>query len=1363
MKKFFTLFILASCLLAGGNAWGQPCSNFNRLFPSSTQTITLGQSNILIGNMYGGDYVACSVTSGATYTWSTCGNTAFDTQLTLWNDTHTISYADSDDDCPSGLQSSIIWTATFTGTVHVLLSEYDCIVSTSTIPLRWSARAAGGLCSNFDLGQYPSATQTIAPGTSNQHIGYNYGGEYAACNVTNGITYTWSTCGDTEFDTQLSLWNTAHTTSYANNDNACGLQSSITWTATFTGTVHVLVSEYPCTWNQSPTTLKWSASNGTPCSNVTPLTCNSPQSFTLSGAGAWNWNTQGYTAYGQEKIFSFTPPTSGDWVIDMSPITGGAVNVGLKSNSCTATAGDWSGLPNINAPSYITLFSLTAGTTYYILFDALASSPAVNLTIEIYCQPPNDLCANATSLACGQNTTGTTVGTTAKGAPVSSYASPYGVWYTFTGDGQATTITSTSTRTGFDHTIGIYTGTCGNLTHLHTQDEDYELDNSTETYTFVTVLGTTYFVYIAYYDVNGTAINWETGTFTISRSCTPALSCAAATPMACGQTYSNTLSGTRNYISESFTDCFYHGYGEVNVFSFTPAVTGAHDFTVANVSGDIDFYIMSSCSHTSTNISSANSYGGCWEGSTTPDTRTVTLTAGTTYYLFCDNYNNSPSTYEVKVECPAPPCAAPTAVTAGTITPSGATITWTAPSSAPSNGYDVYVSSSASPAPTAGTTPTQNVSGTSYTYSSGNPCTAYYVWVRSNCGSGLYSSWTAMSPSSFTTTVSAPTAGSVITSPICTGSTPTLNATATAGATIQWFTSSSGGISIGSSASGDNFTAPAITSNTTYWAEAVVGSCTSPTRYEVGTVTVTPALTVSITPYPAAIVCPDVQMTLTANESGGDGSNYAYSWTTSDGGTIISGNNTATPTVTAGKYIVTVTSGGCSAKDSTTVTVTPCPCTVPVLTIDNVSYASAQVSWTGSAPEWLLEWGTTGNFTNIVPVSSSPYTIEGLQPETEYNVRIRTICAPSDTSAYSNVDTFTTLRQPCYAPTLSVSNEESTSATITWTSSGNDTEIEYLLEYGMNNSYGAPISVTQPYDLTGLTPSRTYCVRMRTVCGVGDTSAYSNVRCFETPLCHRPTNVRAEVIGNTIADISWLPGRMETEWLLEYGVQGTAGTSIYVNTPSPFRITDLQPNTCYYVHMKAICAADEYSAYSNIDSFCTPQIPCPDPTNLTVENSTDHTITISWERGGDETQWRIEYSSTGFTGQVITSTRPHTLVDLQSNAYYYICVVAICAPGVESDRSNCINGTTLDDIGISDITLPNSVKLYPNPTADKLTVEMENKFNTLEITNTLGQMLYRIPVTDNQMQIDVSGYSAGMYYVKLQGDNGMITKKFVKE
>ena len=119
-------------------------------------------------------------------------------------------------------------------------------------------------CSNFDA-QFPAATQTIlVPNTWETITTCVYGGEWSACNVTNGITYSWTTCPDNSFDTQLTLWNTAHTVNYAYNDDDCGLQSTISWTATFTGVVHCLVSEFFCQSNTTCMQLDWMEAACTP-------------------------------------------------------------------------------------------------------------------------------------------------------------------------------------------------------------------------------------------------------------------------------------------------------------------------------------------------------------------------------------------------------------------------------------------------------------------------------------------------------------------------------------------------------------------------------------------------------------------------------------------------------------------------------------------------------------------------------------------------------------------------------------------------------------------------------------------------------------------------------------------------------------------------------------------------------------------------------------------------------------------------------------------------------------------------------------------------------------------------------------------
>ncbi|MCJ8154283.1 T9SS type A sorting domain-containing protein [Chryseobacterium sp. SSA4.19] len=87
-------------------------------------------------------------------------------------------------------------------------------------------------------------------------------------------------------------------------------------------------------------------------------------------------------------------------------------------------------------------------------------------------------------------------------------------------------------------------------------------------------------------------------------------------------------------------------------------------------------------------------------------------------------------------------CYTPTNVMA-TTTMNGVTVDWTAPASAPSSGYQYYLSTSATP-PTATTAPTGNLAAGSTSTTLNNLSTGqtYYFWIRSNCGGSSQSYWT---------------------------------------------------------------------------------------------------------------------------------------------------------------------------------------------------------------------------------------------------------------------------------------------------------------------------------------------------------------------------------------------------------------------------------------------------------------------------------------------------------------------------------------------------------------------------------------------------------------------------------------------
>lgn len=98
----------------------------------------------------------------------------------------------------------------------------------------------------------------------------------------------------------------------------------------------------------------------------------------------------------------------------------------------------------------------------------------------------------------------------------------------------------------------------------------------------------------------------------------------------------------------------------------------------------------------------------------------------------------------------APPtCISPTGVAVSNTGTNSATVSWTASTTPPADGYDIYYSTS-NTAPTASTSPlVSGVTGTSQVLNTLTSATLYYVWVRSHCSSNDMSVWSVSA--SFTT------------------------------------------------------------------------------------------------------------------------------------------------------------------------------------------------------------------------------------------------------------------------------------------------------------------------------------------------------------------------------------------------------------------------------------------------------------------------------------------------------------------------------------------------------------------------------------------------------------------------------------
>jgi gliding motility-associated-like protein len=190
----------------------------------------------------------------------------------------------------------------------------------------------------------------------------------------------------------------------------------------------------------------------------------------------------------------------------------------------------------------------------------------------------------------------------------------------------------------------------------------------------------------------------------------------------------------------------------------------------------------------------------------------------------------------------------------------------------------------------------------------------------------------AVSPEGCISTSRASVTANVVTLPTITATTPVsicgpgtvmLEATASVGATINWYSQPTGGTLLGF---GTSITSPQVSATTTFYAEAVVGSCISAARQPLQvTITTQPIITATSPIY----LCVEGTTTLTATATAG-----TITWYDAPtGGNIIgTGTSLTTPFLTeTALFYAEANNNGCGSASRTAVEVIVT--TLPTLTV----------------------------------------------------------------------------------------------------------------------------------------------------------------------------------------------------------------------------------------------------------------------------------------------------------------------------------------------------------------------------------------------------------------------------------------------
>ena len=88
-------------------------------------------------------------------------------------------------------------------------------------------------------------------------------------------------------------------------------------------------------------------------------------------------------------------------------------------------------------------------------------------------------------------------------------------------------------------------------------------------------------------------------------------------------------------------------------------------------------------------------------------------------------------------------------------------------------------------------------------------------------------------------------------------------------------------------------------------------------------------------------------------------------------------------------------------------------------------------------------------------------------------------------------------------------------------------------------------------------------------------------------------------------------------------------------------------------------------------------------------------------------------------------------------------------------------------LGVNDVALDKALTLFPNPAQSEVTISNNSELSLVkaEIYNIQGRLMQTVDLSSmgQQETINVSSYSAGVYLVNIEGQNGSVTKRFVKK
>ena len=474
-----------------------------------------------------------AATAGCTYDFSTCSSAGTnDTYLRIYSGTATtgaVELTNNDDNGPFCFSNfaSLTWVATATATFTLFVTDWsatstcNALTQNTTLSYRVTC-AAYNPCTAIPTITCGSAVAVTVPAGSGAYnpvvasCGFSTPGAEKIYSFTPATTGTYTISQPTSFGLNDFFYKPAsggcNNTGWTCIDNIgnADADNAVVGISLTAGTQYYFMLD-PETTAGGSVSFTINCSSYNPCTTIAAITCGVAVNATFpSGGGAYNppSTTCTFATPGTELVYSYTPSVSGNYLIDQ-PTSFNYIDYFYKTAAGGCNGAGWTCIDNItngNVGNGSVLIPLTAGTAYYFLLDAEATTGGtVSFTLNCPSSSPvNDACADATLISLPYNSgiannTGAT-----NDAPFSATCDDTGsnVWYKLIGTGNTITATTCDNNSVLDTELRVFIGSCSATAEVTCNDDFGSCSNGVlSTVSFCSDAFAEYFIAVGYFDV----------------------------------------------------------------------------------------------------------------------------------------------------------------------------------------------------------------------------------------------------------------------------------------------------------------------------------------------------------------------------------------------------------------------------------------------------------------------------------------------------------------------------------------------------------------------------------------------------------------------------------------------------------------------------------------------------------------------------------------------------------------------------------------------------------------------------------------------------------------------------------------------